>query len=97
MLMERYCIGCGAQIFRIKTPFERRSIPVNTTPLWIKKDSKGDWFIVENGARICGYPVGDSYDDNTDLVIAFEPHLPKCPSNGRAPRRPRNRVKRDNI
>lgn len=95
MLTERYCVGCGARIYRIRPPFERRSIPVNSEPLWIKKDASGSWYILESGASVCGYPVGDAYDDSTDLVIAYEPHLPHCPTNGRAPRKPRNRVKSD--
>lgn len=103
MLTERYCVGCGARIYRIKPPRERRSIPVNSEPLCIKRTSfahpeesaSANWFILESGASVYGYPVGESYDDDTDVVIAYEPHLPKCPTNGRAPRQPRDRIRRD--
>lgn len=103
MLTERYCVGCGTRIYRIKPPHERRSISVDSEPLCIKRTSAArteegvdaNWFILETGASVYGYPVGDGYDDDTDLVIAYEPHLPKCPTNGRAPRKPRDRIKRD--
>ncbi len=93
MLIERYCVGCGAQIYRIKPPLDRRSIPVNAEPLWVKKDINGDWYILENGSSVCGYPIGDACDTDSDLVLAYEPHLPKCPSNGRAARQLRHREK----
>lgn len=98
-----FCRGCGKEIYRIKPPQDRRSVPVNSEPLLIKRTSpaehldgvKSDWFVLESGASVFGYPVGDSYDDDTNLYVAYEPHLPGCPTNGRAPRKPRDRIKRD--
>lgn len=95
MLKACVCRGCGMELYRIKKPSERRSIPVSREELWIKNDPKGDVYIKENGASVFGYPVGDSYDDDTDLTLAYEPHLINCPNNRRAPRKPRNRAIRD--
>lgn len=94
-MKEKRCPGCGAEIIRIKIPFQRRSIPVNAEPLWIKKDPTGSTFVCETGAFVIGFSVGDSYDNTDTIVLAYDPHLPHCPSNGRAPRKPRNRAKHD--
>lgn len=94
-MKECFCKACGAEIYRIKPYTQRRSIPVNREELWIKKDVKGQCYTMENGASVFGYPVGDSYDDDTNLVKAYESHLATCPFGGRAPRKPRDRVKSD--
>lgn len=94
-MKECFCHACGAEIYRIKPYSQRRSIPVNREELWIKKDPKGQCYMMENGASVFGYPVGDSYDDDTNLIKAYETHLETCPLGGRLPRKPRNRVKSD--
>ncbi len=85
-MKEWICKGCNKEIFLIKNYYERRSIRVNREELWIKKDPKGEFYIRENGMGVIGFPVGDGYDVDTDLVKAYEPHMPQCPNNGRAPR-----------
>jgi len=92
--MTNRCRGCGAEVIWMKTP-ERRKMPVDAEPVWVKLENGGKTFIRRDGTFVFGRKVGDAYDDedpDTNLIEAYESHFATCPVGGQfRNRQPRQR------
>ena len=92
--MTNQCRGCGAEVIWIRTAANRRRMPVDAEPVWIRKAAGGNTFVTTEGEIIFGEKVGDAYDDpETELIEAYESHFATCPVGGQfRNRQPRNRA-----
>ena len=90
------CQGCGAEVIWVKTITNRRKMPIDAEPVWVKLESGGNTFILEDGRCVIGRKIGDAYDDedpDANLIEAHESHFATCPVGGQfRKRQPRTRA-----
>ena len=90
--MTNQCRGCGAEVIWIRTINNRRKMPVDAEPVWVRLSAGLDSFVTLDGRILFGKKIGDAWDDDPDanVVEAFESHFATCPVGGkfrnRAPR-----------
>ena len=94
--MTNRCRGCGAEILWIKTAADRRRMPVDGEPVWVKLEAGGKPYFRRDGSTVIGRIVGDAYDDDdpdANLIEAFVSHYATCPVGGQfRNRKPRTRA-----
>lgn len=86
---EIKCRACGAPIFFIKS-VNRKSIPVDAEPVWVRQEHGGDTYILRDGRFVFGRITGDADDDpDAEVVEAYVSHFATCtePERFRSPRK----------
>ena len=88
------CRGCGAEVIWVKTAANRRKMPIDAEPVWVKVESGGNTFILADGRCVIGRRVGDAFDDpDAEVIEAHESHFATCPMGGQfRNRKPRTRA-----
>ena len=90
------CRGCNREVIWVKTVTNRRKMPIDAEPVWVKPEAGGNTFILEDGRIVIGRKIGDAYDDkdpDANLIEAHESHFATCPVGGQfRNRRPRTRA-----
>ena len=94
--MTSRCQGCQREVIWVKTITNRRKMPIDAEPVWVKLESGGNTFILEDGRCVIGRKIGDAYDDedpDANLIEAHESHFATCPVGGQfRNRQPRTRA-----
>ena len=92
--MRNQCRGCGAEVIWVRTTVSNRKMPIDAEPVWVKIESGGKPFILEDGRCVTGRKVGDAYDEpGAEVVEAHESHFATCPVGGQfRNRKPRTRA-----
>ena len=80
------CRLCGQEIFMIKM-VNRKTIPVDTEPVWVHPDSSGVTYVDAEGQIYFGKKVGDADDEEKIILELYESHFATCPAGGRRRRR----------
>ena len=95
--MLSQCRGCKREVIWAKTITNRRKMPIDAEPVWVKLESGGNTFILEDGRCVIGRKIGDAYDDedpDANLIEAHESHFATCPVGGQfRNRQPRTRAR----
>jgi hypothetical protein len=75
---ETICRGCGKPILFIRT-VEKKLMPVDAEPVWVKPDREGHMYVRRNGQMIHGVIIGDACDTpDRKPAEAYVSHFATC-------------------